>query len=132
MWWDREQWWTVFVPPVTAGVVLLLYFAITDRWTNLENPVQSQFSILAAVLGFLAGLAAQRITNWWLAGISGGIVVALGLWAYFAPHDTPEDEEFRQILVVLTGLAAVVAIALNLPQVLRGRFAPARRAEESA
>ena len=125
MWWDRERWWVVLVPPLTAGLLMLLFFAVTDRWDNLENPVQSQIAVFAGVVGFLAGLGAQRIRNWYLAGIPAALTAVVLLWAWFAPRESPEDREFRQILVVLGALFLVTTIALNLPQIVRGRRLPA-------
>lgn len=122
MWWDRERWWTVLVPPVTAGVLMVLFFAVTDRWSKLENPIQSQVALFAGILGFLAGLAAQRITRWWLLAVPGAITAVVWLWAYFAPHNTPEDQEFRQILAVLGLVLAITTAILNLPQITRGRY----------
>jgi peptidoglycan/LPS O-acetylase OafA/YrhL len=121
MWWDRQRWWTVLVPPVTAGALMVLFFAVTDRWTNLENPVASQLAPLAGVFGFLAGMAAQRVRDWRLVAIPAGLTAAVWLWAYFAPNDTPEDEEFRQILGVLGFVLLLTTVAVNLPQISRGR-----------
>lgn len=121
MWWDRQRPWTALVPPVTAGVLMTLFFWLTDRWDRLENPVQSQIAILAALAGFLAGIAAQRITRWELVAIPSAITVGVLLWAYFQPHDTPEDADFRQILFVLTVVLAITTLALNIPQIVRGR-----------
>jgi hypothetical protein len=122
MWWDRERWWTLLVPPLTAGALMLLYFAVTDRWSNLENPIQSQLALFAGILGFLAGLAAQRITRWWLVAIPAALTAGVWLWAYFAPSETPEDEEFRQILAVLGLVLALTTVVINLPQIVRGRY----------
>lgn len=121
MWWDRERWWTVLVPPVTAAALMVLFFAVTDRWTHLENPVASQLAPLAGVIGFLAGMAAQRVRDWRLVMIPAGMTAAAWLWAYFAPNDTPEDEEFRQILAVLGLVLLLTTVAINLPQIVRGR-----------
>jgi hypothetical protein len=122
MWWDRERWWAVFVPPVTAGVLMVLFFAVTDRWHNLENPVASQVALFCGLLGVAAGIAAQRIREWvWLA-LPGIATVGVALWAYFQPHKTPNDEDFRQILAVLAFILALTTIAINLPQFLRGRY----------
>ena len=122
MWWDRERPWTVLVPPVMAAGIMVLFFWLTDRWENLENPVQSQIAIFAAVGGFIAGIFAQRIRRWeWLL-IPGAITAGVMLWAYFQPHDTAEDREFRQILWVLALVLAVTTLAINIPQVMRGRY----------
>jgi membrane associated rhomboid family serine protease len=123
-WWDRERPWTILVPPLTGGALMLGFFWLTNRWSDLENPVQGQVALVCGIAGFLAGIALQRITNWVLAGLSGAVALALIVWAYLQPHDTPEDEEFRQILAVLAVVAVVTATALNLPQILRGRRRP--------
>ena len=121
-WWDRERPWTVLVPPVTAAAIMVLFFWLTDRWENLENPVQSQIAIFAAVGGFIAGIFAQRIRRWeWLV-IPGAVTVGVMLWRYFQPHDTAEDREFRQILWVLALVLAITTLAINIPQVARGRY----------
>jgi FtsH-binding integral membrane protein len=122
MWWDRGRWWTVLVPPATAGVLMLLYFAVTDRWTNLENPVQSQVAIFSAIVGLLVGIAVQRITRWGLVAIPGALTVAVLAWSYFMPHDKPEDNELRQILAVLGFVMVIAVVVLNLPQMVRGRY----------
>lgn len=124
MWWDRERPWTALVPPATAATLMLLYFWLFDRWDKLENPIQSQLAIFSAIAGFLAGIAAQRIRNWLLLAIPGAVTVAVFLWAYFAPHDTPSDNEFRQALIVLTVALLAATIAVNLPQIVGGRQIP--------
>jgi hypothetical protein len=121
MWWDRQRWWTVLVPPVTAGVLMVLFFAVTDRWTKLENPVASQLAPLAGVLGFLAGMAAQRVRDWRLVAIPAALTAGVWLWAYFAPNDSPEDQEFRQVMAVLGLVLLLGTVAVNLPQIARGR-----------
>src|SRR5690242_5994981 len=130
MWWDRERPWVAVVPPLTAGLFTLAYFWLFDRWDNLENPIQSQVAIVSAIIGFLTGIAATRIRRWELVAIPGVITVAIAIWAIFAPHDTPEDKDFQQILWMLVGLGAIVTAALNLPQIFRGRYAPPAAAEE--
>lgn len=123
MWWDRRRPWTALVPPLTAGVLMLAFFGMFDRWDKLENPVQGQIAVFAAIVGFLAGIIAQRVTQWYLLAIPGAIAVGVLLWAYFLPHDTPQDNEFRQILSVLAVVLLTAAIALNIPQIVRGRRA---------
>lgn len=123
MWWDRRRPWTALVPPLTAGLLMLAFFWMFDRWDKLENPVQSQVAIFAALAGFLAGIAAQRVTQWYLLAIPGAIAVGVLLWAYFYPHATPADTEFRQILSVLAVVLLISAVVLNIPQIVRGRRA---------
>lgn len=121
-WWDRERPWAVLVPPLTAGLLMLAFFAVTDRWHDLENPVQSQVAIVCAIIGVAAGIAMGRIRHWEWVAIPGAVTLAVALWAYFAPHSTPEDNDFRQILVVLTFVLAIATAAINIPQIVRGRF----------
>lgn len=122
MWWDRQRWWTVLVPPITAGVLMVLFFAVTDRWTHLENPVQSQVAVFAGVAGFLAGIAVQRVKDWRLLLIPAGLTAIVWVWAYFAPSDTPEDQEFREVMAVLGVVLLLTTVVVNLPQIARGRY----------
>lgn len=131
MWWDIRRPWTVLVPPLTAGGAMLLFFAVFDRWDKLENPVQSQIAILSALGGFLAGIAAQRITNWWLAAVPFALAAGILIWAYYFPNDNPSDDEFRQILFLLGAVALLAAVALNIPQIVRGRGAASSRNAET-
>ena len=108
------------VPALTAGALMLLFFWLTDRWTQLENPVASQVTILCGVIGFLVGIAVQRITRWELVAIPGALTIGVMLWAVFAPHDSQEDREFREILWVFAGLLLVTTVAINIPQIARG------------
>jgi hypothetical protein len=87
-------------------------------------------AIVSAIIGFLVGIAAMRIRRWELVAIPGVITAAIAIWAIFAPHDTPEDKDFQQILWMLVGLGAIITAALNLPQILRGRYAPPAPVEE--
>ncbi|MFN8559661.1 MAG: hypothetical protein U0531_20735 [Dehalococcoidia bacterium] len=121
MWWDRRRPWAIFIPPLVAASLVLLFFWLTNRWANLENPIASQIAIFSALAGLGAGIAATRITNWTLLGIPCVLTVGVLLWASFAPRGTTEQIEFRQAMFVLTLLLAVTTVALNLPQVIRGR-----------
>lgn len=123
MWWDRERPWTVVVPPLVAGGLVFLFFWLTDRWAELENPVASQVTLVAGLLGFLAGVAAQRITRWELVAVPAALAAGVVLWAYYAPGDTPADRDFRQILWVLAAILIISTVVLNVPQIVRGRHA---------
>jgi hypothetical protein len=123
MWWDRQRPWIIFVPPVTAAAFMVGFFWLFDRWDNLENPVASQLAPLAGVIGFVTAIALSRIRQWELIAIPGAIAAGLALWAIFAPHETPEDKDFQQILWILTALALTSTLVLNLPQIVRGRYA---------
>lgn len=122
MWWDRERPWSVLVAPLVAGAVMLAYFFLFDRWEHLENPIASQLAIAAALIGFGAAVAAQRITRWELVVIPVVLVAIAAIWAYTAPTDTAEDRNFRDTLWVLTGVLLVATLVLNLPQIVRGRY----------
>jgi hypothetical protein len=124
MWWDRERPWVVLVPPVTAGVFMVLFFVLFDWYDNLHNPIAGQIAVAAGVVGFFVGIAAQRVTRWELVWIPGALTLAVALWAYFAPAETPEDRDFRQILWLLAAVLALTTVAVNLPQLVRGRYAP--------
>ncbi|MER3421191.1 MAG: hypothetical protein C4290_12025 [Chloroflexota bacterium] len=132
MWWDRERPWVVLVPPVMAGLFTVLFFVLFDWYDNLHNPIPGQVAVAAGVLGFLAGIAAQRVTRWELLGIPGTLTLAVALWAYVAPAKTPEERDFRQILWLLTAVLALTTVAINLPQIARGRYAPPTEEEETA
>lgn len=131
MWWDRERPWVVLVPALTAGLLMTLFFIAFDRFSDLENPIASQLGPVCGIAGFLAGLAVQRITRWELVIIPFGIATGVLLWAFFAPHGSPEDREFRTVLFVLGAFLILVATVLNLPQIFRGR-APRLDAEADA
>src|SRR5688572_26518674 len=47
--------WRATFPPVVAGATMIGFFALTDRWHELANPVQSQVALFAGVLGGLVG-----------------------------------------------------------------------------
>jgi hypothetical protein len=130
VWWGGERPWVAVLPPLTAGLFTVGYFWLFDRWDNLENPIQSQVAIVSAIIGFLVGIAAMRIRRWELVAIPGVITAAIAIWAIVAPHNTPEDKDFQQVLWMLTGLGAIVTAALNLPQILQGRYAPPSATEE--
>ncbi len=122
MWWDRERPWSVMVAPIVALAVMLGYFFLFDRWEHLENPIASQLAIGAALAGFVAALAAQRITRWWLLLVPGLLAAVAGIWAYLAPTETPDDYNFRNTLWVLTAVLIITTVAVNLPQIIRGRY----------
>ncbi len=124
MWWDRERPWVVLVPPVTAGLFMVLFFVLFDWYDNLHNPIPGQLAVAAGVVGFLAGVAVQRVTRWALVWIPGALTLAVAVWAYVAPADTPEDRDFRQILWLLAAVLALTTVAINVPQIARGRHAP--------
>ncbi len=121
MWWDRRRPWMVVVPGLTAGLLMVLFFWLTNRWDNLENPVQSQVTLICGIIGFSAALAIQRITRWELVLIPGAVAIGVLMWAILAPNDSQEDREFRQILTVLAVVLLAATLVMNIPQIARGR-----------
>jgi len=116
---DRAA-WRATIPPVVAGVTMVGFFALTDRWSNLSNPVQSQIALFAGVLGALVGMLADRITRWDLIVIPAALLVALLVWGQDLPIDS-ESMSRGEIVAFLVIAILIVGIAINLPQIIRGR-----------
>ncbi|HEY8491951.1 MAG TPA: hypothetical protein VIO14_13270 [Dehalococcoidia bacterium] len=55
--------WTIALITGTAFSVLvvLAYFLITDRWTQLDNPIASIVAIVAGVLGIGVAYGTERL-----------------------------------------------------------------------
>jgi hypothetical protein len=112
--------WRATFPPVVAGVTMIGFFALTDRWHNLANPVQSQVALFAGILGALVGMLADRITRWDLIIVPVGLIVALLLWGDQLPFDSPSTST-GEIVALLIIAILIIGIAVNIPQVVRGR-----------
>jgi hypothetical protein len=105
---------------------MVAFFWLTDRWDNLSNPVQSQLALFAGIAGALVGVLADRITRWELILIPTALLVALVLWGDRLPIDS-ESMSRGEIVVFLVIAVLIVGVAINIPQVARGR----RRAPQS-
>lgn len=112
--------WRATFPPVVAGATMIGFFALTDRWHNLANPVQSQIALFAGILGALVGILADRITRWDLIIVPVGLIVALLLWGDQLPFDSPSTTT-GEIVALLIIAILIIGIAVNIPQVVRGR-----------
>ena len=121
MWWDRQRPWVVLLAPATAALVMIGYFALFDRWTHLENPIQSQLAPAAGIIGALTAIGVQRIRNWWLVLLPGLAAVLVLAFALLIPTESAENRELRNIMWVLFCLMVVSIGAVNLPQIVRGR-----------
>jgi hypothetical protein len=112
--------WRAVLPPVIAGVVMVGFFWLTDRWDNLANPVQSQVALFAGVLGALIGMLADRITRWELIIIPAALIVGLIAWGDRLPLES-ESTTKGQMIALLVIAVLIIGIAINLPQILRGK-----------
>jgi hypothetical protein len=112
--------WRATLPPVVAGAVMIAFFWLTDRWDNLANPVQSQVALFAGVLGALIGILADRITRWELVIIPVALIVALIAWGDRLPVES-ETTSTGEVVALLVIVVLIIGIAVNIPQVIRGR-----------
>lgn len=112
--------WKALLPPVAAGALMVAFFALTKRWERLDNPVASQIALAAGVFGLLIGILADRVTNWALIIIPVGLII--GLLA-FGDRLLPDSETTpRGVMVgMLVFLLLVLTVAINVPQLARGR-----------
>ena len=117
--------WRAAIPPLVAGGLMLGFFALTDRWHNLANPVQSQVALFAGIIGALLGMLANRITRWELVIIPAALLIALLLWGDRLPLDSKTTSRGEMVALLVIAIL-LVGIAINVPQVIRGR----RRASE--
>jgi len=118
--------WRATLPPLIAGLLMVGFFWLTDRWEELSNPVQSQIALVAGIAGALVGMLADRITRWELILIPAALLVALILWGDRLPFDS-ESMSKGEIVAFLVIAVLIVGVAINIPQVVRGR----RRAPQS-
>lgn len=112
--------WRATVPPMIAGGVMIGFFALTDRWDNLANPVQSQIALFAGVLGAAIGMLADRITRWDLVIVPAALIVALIAWGDRLPFDSSSTST-GEIVALLVIAVLIIGIAVNIPQIARGR-----------
>ncbi len=54
---NRDDLLRMLIPPVVAVALVLLFFAIFDRWTKINDPINSVAALLLGMLGFAAGAA---------------------------------------------------------------------------
>jgi len=116
---DRAA-WRACIPPVIAGATMLTFFALTDRWHDLSNPVQSQIALFAGLLGAIVGMLADRITRWDLVVIPAALIFALLAWGDRLPFDSPTTTN-GQIVALLIVAVLIIGIAINVPQIVRGK-----------
>ena len=112
--------WRATLPPLIAGLLMVGFFWLTDRWEELSNPVQSQIALVAGIAGALVGVLADRITRWDLILVPAALLVALILWGDRLPFDS-ESMSKGEIVVFLVIAILIIGIAINIPQVARGR-----------
>jgi len=118
--------WKSLVPALLAGACMTGFFALTGRWAELENPVQSQLALIFAVIGLLVGILIDRISRWELVIIPAVLLVALLGWGNRLPLDS-ETTSRGEMVTLLVIVILFVMIAINLPQVTRGRRPATRR-----
>ena len=116
---DRAA-WRAMAPPVIGGGLMVAFFALTDRWERLDNPVASQIAVLAGIIGALIGILADRITRWELVLIPVALLVALVGWGDRLPIDS-ETTSRGEMVALLAIAILLVGIAINIPQIARGR-----------
>jgi hypothetical protein len=116
---DRAA-WRATIAPVTAALVMLAFFWLTERWDNLSNPVQSQVALVAGVLGGALAILADRISRWDYVIVPVGLIVALLLWGDRLPLESESTPE-GQIVALLIIAVLIIGVAINLPQLVRGR-----------
>lgn len=112
--------WQAAIPPVVAGGMMLGYFTLTNRWTELGNPVASQLAVIAGVIGAFIGILADRITRWFRFIVPVALLVSLIAWGDRLPIES-ETTSRGEMVTLLSIVILIAAIAINLPQILRGR-----------
>lgn len=119
--------WQATIPPLIAGGLMLGYFALTDRWAKLDNPVASQLALFAGIAGALIGALSDRITRWGRAILPVALLVGLLAWGDRLPLES-ETTSRGEMVTLLVIVILIAGVAINLPQIARGR----RRATEDA
>jgi hypothetical protein len=112
--------WRATLPPVVAGLTMIAYFGLTDRWHNLANPIQSQLALVAGILGALVGILADRITRWDLIIVPVAAIVALLLWGDRLPFDSASTSTGEIVFLLILAIL-IIGTAINIPQIARGR-----------
>lgn len=51
----REDLLRTLIPPAAAVILSLLFFAIFDRWTQIDDPINSIVAMIMGLLGFAIG-----------------------------------------------------------------------------
>ena len=116
---DRAA-WRAMIPPVAGGGLMVAFFALTDRWDELDNPVASQVAVLCGIIGLLAGIVADRVTRWDLLLIPVALLIALIVWGDRLPLES-ETTSKGEMIALLSIVIILTGIAINIPQIARGR-----------
>lgn len=112
--------WKALLPPVVAGGLMVLFFALTNRWENLANPVASQVALVFGIVGALIGILVDRISRWELILVPLALLVGLLGFGDRLPFDS-ETTSNGEIVTLLSIVILLTAIVINIPQVARGR-----------
>jgi hypothetical protein len=116
---DRSA-WRAMLAGVAAGGLMVLFFWLTSRWTNLGNPVQSQIALVFGLLGAAIAILAERVTRWDLVVVP--VLVLLGLLAFGNQIPFESQSMSRGVFIAfLCVLVLIALIVLNAPQIARGR-----------
>ncbi len=116
---DRAAWRAV-IAPVTALALILTYFGLTGWWDNLGNPVASQLALVCGILGAAVAMVANRITRWLRVIVPVALLGGLIVWGDRLPLES-ETTSKGEMLTLLVIVVLVIGIAVNVPQVVRGR-----------
>lgn len=52
---DRDDLLRTLIPPAASVVLIVLFFAIFDRWTQIDDPINSIAALIMGALGFALG-----------------------------------------------------------------------------
>jgi hypothetical protein len=112
--------WRAVIAPVVALALMLTYFGLTGWWNNLGNPVASQLAVISGVIGAIAAIVAGRITRWLRVIIPAALLAGLIVWGDRLPLQS-ETTSKGEMIALLVIVVLVIGIAINIPQVARGR-----------
>ena len=112
--------WRALIPPIAAGGLMIAFFDLTDRWNDLGNPVASQVALFVGILGAALGILADRITRWGRILIPLALMIGLVTWGDRLPLDS-ETTSRGEMMALLCVVILIVAVAINIPQIARGR-----------
>jgi hypothetical protein len=116
---DRAT-WKALIPPVAGGAIILTFFALTNRWTRLDNPVASQVALVAGILGAVVGMLVDRVSRWDLVLIPLVLLALLLAFGDRLPIDSATTSR-GEVVTLLVIVVLLVGIAINIPQFVRGR-----------
>jgi hypothetical protein len=116
---DRTA-WKACLPALIAVGGTVGFFAATNRWDDLGNPVAAQIAIAFAVVGVVVGMLTDRITRWDFVLIPTALLIALLLWGTDLPLESSymSTSEMVALLVIVVLFGGII---MNLPQIIRGR-----------